>query len=103
MALMSPLFLPLRGREGPKVKGGGWRGQVPLAYIAAIAAVSSRGILVKSAAVFDALARCTSIAFDKTGTLTTGVLSCTAVLPVPLPPRLPPQKRKHPFSCTLCI
>ncbi|KAG1674294.1 hypothetical protein FOA52_013483 [Chlamydomonas sp. UWO 241] len=48
---------------------------VPLAYVCAIAAVSRRGVLLKSAAALDALAQITAIALDKTGTLTTGALT----------------------------
>ena len=47
---------------------------VPLAYVSAIAAVASRGILLKGGRVLDALDRCRVIAVDKTGTLTTGRL-----------------------------
>eukprot|EP00884_Botryococcus_braunii_P016766 jgi/Botrbrau1/3773/Bobra.0183s0008.1 len=109
MTVAALIILPLMGV--PLIGQGGERGAVyramgllttaspcalvlvPLAYIAAIAAVSSRGILVKGAAVFDALASCTTIAFDKTGTLTTGVLSCTGVIPVPLPAGFNPKQR----------
>lgn len=55
---------------------------VPLAYVSAIAAIASRGILVKGGRVLDALARCSTVAFDKTGTLTTGSLSCTSMRPL---------------------
>ncbi|KAL4459085.1 hypothetical protein ABPG75_013950 [Micractinium tetrahymenae] len=55
---------------------------VPLAYVSAIAAIASRGILVKGGRVLDALAGCSTVAFDKTGTLTTGSLSCTSMRPL---------------------
>jgi cation transport ATPase len=48
---------------------------VPLAYAAAIAAVASRGVLVRSGAALDALGRVSTVALDKTGTLTSGALS----------------------------
>jgi Cd2+/Zn2+-exporting ATPase len=40
---------------------------VPLAYVCAIAAITRKGILVKSAASLDQLNHCTTIALDKTG------------------------------------
>mmetsp|Transcript_14470 Transcript_14470/g.43757 ORF Transcript_14470/g.43757 Transcript_14470/m.43757 type:complete len:906 (-) Transcript_14470:1020-3737(-) len=52
---------------------------VPLAYVSAIAAITSRGMLIKGGKVLDALNRCKTVAFDKTGTLTTGQLACTGV------------------------
>ncbi|GAB4823392.1 hypothetical protein N2152v2_010438 [Parachlorella kessleri] len=55
---------------------------VPLAYVSAIAAIASRGILVKGGRVLDALSSCRTVAFDKTGTLTTGSLVCSALLPL---------------------
>lgn len=48
---------------------------VPLAYACAIAAITARGILIKSGAALDALAACKTIALDKTGTITTGSLN----------------------------
>jgi heavy metal translocating P-type ATPase len=51
---------------------------VPLAYVAAIAAVASRGVLLKGGRVLDALDGCRVVAVDKTGTLTTGRLSLTS-------------------------
>lgn len=55
---------------------------VPLAYVSAIAAIASRGILVKGGRVLDALAGCSTVAFDKTGTLTTGSLTCSSLRPL---------------------
>lgn len=52
---------------------------VPLAYVSAIAAVASRGILLKGGRVFDALDRCRTVGVDKTGTLTTGRLAVTSM------------------------
>jgi heavy metal translocating P-type ATPase len=46
----------------------------PIAYLSAISAAASRGILLKGGAVVDSLTQCHSAAFDKTGTLTTGIL-----------------------------
>jgi magnesium-transporting ATPase (P-type) len=48
---------------------------VPLAYACAIAAITARGMLVKSGSAIDALAACKTIALDKTGTITTGSLN----------------------------
>jgi hypothetical protein len=48
---------------------------VPLAYACAIAAITSKGILIKSGAALDALAACKTIALDKTGTITTGTMN----------------------------
>lgn len=42
---------------------------VPLAYVCAIATVTRRGVLVKSAAALDALLTCSTVALDKTGGL----------------------------------
>lgn len=53
---------------------------VPLAYVAALAAITRRGLLLKGTAILDALASCTTVAFDKTGTLTSGSLSVAAVI-----------------------
>jgi Cd2+/Zn2+-exporting ATPase len=47
---------------------------VPLGYFGGIGGAARRGILVKGAQVFDALAECRAVAFDKTGTLTSGKL-----------------------------
>ncbi|KAI8469228.1 MAG: hypothetical protein J3K34DRAFT_459478 [Monoraphidium minutum] len=48
---------------------------VPLAYVCAIAAITSRGVLVKSGAALDALAGVDTVALDKTGTITAGALT----------------------------
>lgn len=47
---------------------------VPLAYVCAIATITRKGVLVKSAAAIDALLTCSTIALDKTGTITGGAL-----------------------------
>jgi hypothetical protein len=48
---------------------------VPLAYACAIAAITMKGVLIKSGAALDALNKCGAVALDKTGTITTGSLS----------------------------
>ena len=53
---------------------------VPMAYVSAIAALASRGILLKGGRVLDAARLCRTIAMDKTGTLTTGSLSVRHVV-----------------------
>jgi len=53
---------------------------VPMAYVSAIAALASRGILLKGGRVLDAARLCRTIAMDKTGTLTTGTLSVRHVI-----------------------
>ena len=57
---------------------------VPMAYVSAIAALASRGILLKGGRVLDAARLCRTIAMDKTGTLTTGSLEVKTVLPIQL-------------------
>lgn len=49
---------------------------IPIAYLSAVSACASQGILLKGGITLDALASCQTIAFDKTGTLTYGTLSC---------------------------
>ena len=53
---------------------------VPLAYVSAIAAVASRGVLLKGGRVLDALDRCRAVGVDKTGTLTTGRLAVKSLM-----------------------
>jgi Zn2+/Cd2+-exporting ATPase len=53
----------------------------PAAMIAALAAASRLGILVKSVRFFEAASHVTTVVFDKTGTLTTGRLRVTQVNP----------------------
>lgn len=53
---------------------------VPLAYVSAIAAITSRGMLIKGGRVLDSMVACKNVAFDKTGTLTTGDLACTGII-----------------------
>ena len=52
---------------------------IPIAYLGAISACASKGILLKGGVSLDALASCTAVAFDKTGTLTSGELHCTGM------------------------
>ena len=54
---------------------------IPLGYFGGIGSASKRGILVKGANVFDALAKVTTAIFDKTGTLTYGRFKVTKVVP----------------------
>lgn len=54
---------------------------IPLGYFGGIGAASKRGILVKGAGVFDALAKMDIAVFDKTGTLTKGVFEVTCTAP----------------------
>jgi len=49
---------------------------IPIAYLSAVSACASQGILLKGGITLDALASCQTIAFDKTGTLTSGELTC---------------------------
>ncbi|MFA0888303.1 MAG: heavy metal translocating P-type ATPase [Synergistales bacterium] len=56
---------------------------IPLGYFAGIGAVSRAGVLVKGAAVLDALADVKTVLFDKTGTLTHGVLKVVSVETAP--------------------
>ncbi|XHR28949.1 MAG: heavy metal translocating P-type ATPase [Chthoniobacteraceae bacterium] len=53
----------------------------PAAMIAALAAASRLGILVKSVRLFEAASHVSTVVFDKTGTLTTGRLRVTRVDP----------------------
>lgn len=62
---------------------------VPLAYACAIAAITARGILIKSGAALDALAACKTIALDKTGTITTGSLNLAEGYVLSLNPAAP--------------
>lgn len=56
---------------------------VPLAYVSAIAAMASKGILLKGGRVLDAIDTCRIVGLDKTGTLTTGRLTLTQMRPIP--------------------
>ena len=55
----------------------------PLASTAAVGRAAAAGVLVRSGAVFEALARTKRVFLDKTGTLTTGQLALTDVRPAP--------------------
>jgi Zn2+/Cd2+-exporting ATPase len=54
---------------------------IPLSYFAGIGGASAKGILVKGAAIFDALAKVTTVVFDKTGTLTHGEFGVQEIVP----------------------
>lgn len=53
----------------------------PVALISGMSRAAKHGIIVKSGAVIEQLARVTTAVFDKTGTLTTGKLAVHEVLP----------------------
>ena len=55
----------------------------PLASTAAVGRAAAAGVLVRSGAVFEALARAKRVFLDKTGTLSSGVLSLAGVHPAP--------------------
>ncbi len=55
----------------------------PLASTAAVGRAAAAGVLVRSGAFFEALARAKRVFLDKTGTLTTGSLSLVEVRPAP--------------------
>jgi len=79
---------------------------VPLAYVCAIATITRKGVLVKSAGSLDALHECGTVALDKTGTITTGSLTLTSALvltptditPIKLPELLSPSPSASPVS-----
>jgi len=54
---------------------------MPLAATAAVGRAARAGVLVRSGAVFEGLARCRRVFFDKTGTLTKGTLELVDVRP----------------------
>lgn len=53
---------------------------VPIAYVSALGAAASRGVIVKGSVIFDALNSSHAIAFDKTGTLTHGALKLVSAI-----------------------
>lgn len=53
---------------------------VPAAILSALAAAARGGVLFKSGAALETLARVTTFAFDKTGTLTTGHATITGIV-----------------------
>ncbi len=52
----------------------------PVAFVAGLSRAARRGIVMKSGAVLERLARCTTLLIDKTGTLTIGRPSLVAVV-----------------------
>ena len=54
----------------------------PMPYVAAIAVLSRRGVLIRGGKILDALGVCRTVALDKTGTLTTGNLVCSEIFPL---------------------
>jgi len=52
---------------------------IPIAYLGAVSACASQGILLKGGIILDALAKCKTVAMDKTGTITTGELTCAGI------------------------
>jgi heavy metal translocating P-type ATPase len=53
----------------------------PVALVSGLSAAARRGVVVKSGAVLERLARCTTLILDKTGTLTVGQPQVTMVVP----------------------
>lgn len=53
----------------------------PVALVSGLSAAARRGVVVKSGAVLERLAQCTTLILDKTGTLTVGRPEVTAVIP----------------------
>lgn len=94
IAVLPLLGVPVIGSEGGAAAGEVGRGALyralgflttaapcaltvaTLPYVASIAALSQRGVLVKGGGTLDALAGATHMALDKTGTLTSGQLHC---------------------------
>ena len=81
---------------------------IPLSFFAGIGGASRRGILVKGANFFEALAQTKCVAFDKTGTLTQGVFEVAAVHHCPIDPKklleyaaLAESASSHPISKSL--
>jgi len=56
---------------------------MPLASTAAVGRAAAAGVLVRSGAIFESLARTRHVFFDKTGTLTKGTLALVAARPAP--------------------
>ncbi len=54
----------------------------PIAMISGMSRAAKHGIIIKSGAILERLARVKTAAFDKTGTLTQGLLSVHAIYPV---------------------
>lgn len=81
---------------------------IPLSFFAGIGGASRRGILVKGANFFEALAQTKCVVFDKTGTLTQGVFEVAAVHHCPIDPKklleyaaLAESASSHPISKSL--
>lgn len=56
---------------------------VPVAMIAGMGKAARRGVLMKSGAVLETMARATDLVIDKTGTLTRGQAEITRIVPLP--------------------
>ena len=98
LAVFAPLLfgIPLTAEGGLHLSGGSmYRAaafvaaaapcallMTPLAYVAALAGLARRGILVSDARALDALALCGAVALDKTGTITSGRLKCAHLVEV---------------------
>jgi heavy metal translocating P-type ATPase len=61
----------------------------PVALVAGLSRSARRGVVIKGAAVLEALARCSTMLVDKTGTLTSGHPTLTSIVPVGI---LPPEE-----------
>ncbi len=53
----------------------------PVAFVSGLSRTARRGVVVKSGAVLERLARCTTLLLDKTGTLTSGHPVLTEIIP----------------------
>ena len=68
----------------------------PVALVSGLSAAARRGVVVKSGAVLERLARCSTLVLDKTGTLTAGQPTVTGVVPAD---SLPPEELLNLAAC----